>query len=206
MTYQVWTPQDIQELSQGYYEGSSLKELSLSLNRSVSALNKALNRFGIRKEKNSLQAKQLENQLQGASKDSMDILLKRSAQIVKKRYYKDKKIYMKRKKQQESSPLLTPQGIKGKTDCLDLTQGILEQINHHLIEVEPAQWVTMPVVVSYLRQQKYFVSLIKTSSNVEKLLYLINSEAFTSQELLKKANLYRMNQNKSPFYVRGITW
>jgi hypothetical protein len=47
----TWTPFDIEQLMKGYLSGTSLKELAREINRTPTAVNKALTRFGIRRER-----------------------------------------------------------------------------------------------------------------------------------------------------------
>lgn len=47
----TWTSFDIEQLMKGYLSGTPLKSLAREMNRTPTALNKALTRFGIRRER-----------------------------------------------------------------------------------------------------------------------------------------------------------
>ena len=47
----TWTSFDIEQLMKGYLSGTLLKSLAREMNRTPTALNKALTRFGIRRER-----------------------------------------------------------------------------------------------------------------------------------------------------------
>ena len=47
----TWTSFDIEQLMKGYLSGTPLKTLAREMNRTPTALNKALTRFGIRRER-----------------------------------------------------------------------------------------------------------------------------------------------------------
>jgi len=47
----TWTSLEIEQLTQGFLSGTPLKELARKMDRTPTALNKALTRFGIRRER-----------------------------------------------------------------------------------------------------------------------------------------------------------
>jgi hypothetical protein len=61
-------------------------------------------------------------------------------------------------------------------------------------------------VLTLLDKKGYKTILLKASSDPRESLYSLNGKEVKAVKLVFLANRYRMEENKAPFYIRGITW
>jgi hypothetical protein len=157
----AWTAQDIEQMKSGFLKGTPIKILARELDRTPTALNKALSRFSIRNP----------------------------------RPEKPKSIW------NDFGQTHTNQSSHRLTS--------LKKIDRHLQRTHRMKehniWVVMDDVLSLLDKRLHTVYLLKSHSDPRECLYYFDGDRVSALKLIFVANRYRINDNKSPFCVEGIT-
>lgn len=171
----LWTQNDIEALTDGYLAGATLKEMAIKFNRSTSAVNKALSRFGIRRD------------LQVARENIYGVLRDELKGAISRKVVKSLVLYCKRKPQKH-------QKIKS------LSASLTAFHQEYMLSAQAAgtEWVEMHDLLNYLRRHHIVVFEVKDK-------YFIDHQSFTKEGVLKLVNTYREAENKQPWYVKGVT-
>lgn len=189
----AWTNEEITLLADEYLKGTRIIDLAVMLNRTPSALNKALHRFGIRKHiprvkplftLSKMACKFMKTTSSKGKRGRQKIIYQRKAYPVVKKICEKKKL-------EENKTLIAKQ-----------MEAIIEtQINYQV-----RRWVNMSGVLRYLREKNYLVFKTQTESASEVEVYHLNGKAYNSMQLVKFANADREARGLSPLYVKGTTW
>lgn len=180
-----WTQKDITRLAQGFYEGQSLKNLSSSLNRTPSALNKALTRFGIRQKKPKKTSQNGDNK---GKKFDLDMAFTAK---------KQNKISMRTSLQENAKKHKVPFNKAVQS----LYQEHLQAKKDHKI-----QWITLSEVVQFLLKKGHVIFVESKSQNNGEIYYYCEGKHLRPYELVIKMNQYRCEEKKQTLYVKEITW
>ena len=189
-----WTQADIAKLAKDFYAGVPLKIMGHTMDRSPSALNKALARFGIRAPKTHHAS--VHNDFRDKKQHACDIKKK---QLLLKR----KKLYQKKKEN-----LWRDCAESAKT-----TIGALQLFHDAYIKAVDSKnvrkWVTMKNVINDLREKGHVVFPVHCVKAHQKIdgnsLYFLDKEKLTAIEIIMKLNAYREKNGFAPVYVQGIT-
>lgn len=177
----LWTNDDILNLKNCYEMGDTLKQMALKTNRTATAVNKALTRFGIRGRT--------------AQKGSAyRFLRKEFEEADDRRIIKNSYIYAKRK----------PQVLR-KIESLSQKLIAFHKEYIQSSSMESKAWQSIKDVVDYLRTQKKMVFIVKARGAVKEDVYYIDQKEISAKELLKIANQYRELENKYPLCLKGVS-
>jgi len=193
-----WGAEDIEFMRQGFLKGEKIKVMARHLNRTPTALNKALTRFGIRERRPNICRGDLSGNQEKSSRAKKPANQNKSPDE-----YKD---------------------IELKTATQ--LQNLLRE-RQMLIQRTQLRWTPMETVIGYLKKIGHNVELkgmeVKNGPqdqpsqdagfcNTEKVKinrqtqFLLNGKTIDSMQLLMLANKYRLAEEKNVFLVPDVTW
>lgn len=179
----LWTKRDRHHLMVAYRSGASLKTMSQILNRSETAINKALTRQGIRP---------LGSQPRGVRPKSLTKLMTPS---------------MVKEKIQEATAWEDLTEDSPSSVSFDPKVAWAYEALHSLPETrekrEMSPWITLEALMAYLSEQGYPVTF--QGKGCAEQYWIRQKGPLTPGALLIFANKMRLEKHKPPFYVEQLT-
>jgi hypothetical protein len=190
--HRQWTHEERIQLTIAYNNGACLKTMSRILNRSVSAINKALSRFGLRSHFGTRRDQGNEWLKNRPSEEEIRASIHAYCQkFLIDSFVEDqasKSVHQKEEKPFCGLPLLessvSGRRVFRKTDIVVKFDQVLKSAQKLGMEVK---------------------KLNHPHLNAQGYLYLLNNQPVTKSQLLMKINIERREKKLPIFYVRGIT-
>ena len=190
----LWSAQEKVYLGIGYKLGASLKIISIVLNRTEGAINKALDRQGVRQH--------------GANKRGRKSYAERSVLVTAQTFRNRIAVYDDQAKHHQNQMAINSSFARSQ-ECD--TSGLYPNpfIRFPKRQTQPlTPWSDLDYIITYLKNKGHIIQRCRGNLKIlggVKIEFYLNGIPMSAAQLLVRANRLRLEQGLEPFYVESIT-